>query len=203
MNKNENKIVHFFNSLDEKVKQTLKSLAAEVKDEKFSDMEEGAGQAPSYTEVPLVDGTVVKVTALEVGGEVIVVTPEGEIPAPEGEHQLADGTVIVTVKEGEKSVIKEIKPAEEMKKETPTQDAQFAAIKEEFAAFKNEVLEENKKLKSEVEGLKLKVSKSNAMIKNTVEVIEAMAAVPTAEPIKKPEIAATASKKQRLLDKLK
>lgn len=203
MNKNENKIVHFFNSLDEKVKQTLKSLAAEVKDEKFSDMEEGAGQAPSYTEVPLVDGTVVKVTALEVGGEVIVVTPEGEIPAPEGEHQLADGTVIVTVKEGEKSVIKEIKPAEEMKKETPTQDAQFAAIKEEFAAFKNEVLEENKKLKSEVEGLKLKLSKSNAMIKNTVEVIEAMAAVPTAEPIKKPEIAATASKKQRLLDKLK
>lgn len=203
MNKNENKIVHFFNSLDEKVKQTLKSLAAEVKDEKFSDMEEGAGQAPSYTEVPLVDGTVVKVTALEVGGEVIVVTPEGEIPAPEGEHQLADGTVIVTVKEGEKSVIKEIKPAEEMKKETPTQEAQFAAIKEEFAAFKNEVLEENKKLKSEVEGLKLKLSKSNAMIKNTVEVIEAMAAVPTAEPIKKPEIAATASKKQRLLDKLK
>ena len=203
MNKNENKIVHFFNSLDEKVKQTLKSLAAEVKDEKFSDMEEGAGQAPSYTEVPLVDGTVVKVTALEVGGEVIVVTPEGEIPAPEGEHQLADGTVIVTVKEGGKSVIKEIKPAEDMKKETPTQDAQFAAIKEEFAAFKNEVLEENKKLKSEVEGLKLKLSKSNAMIKNTVEVIEAMAAVPTAEPIKKPEIAATASKKQRLLDKLK
>lgn len=203
MNKNENKIVHFFNSLDEKVKQTLKSLAAEVKDEKFSDMEEGAGQAPSYTEVPLVDGTVVKVTALEVGGEVIVVTPEGEIPAPEGEHQLADGTVIVTVKEGEKSVIKEIKPAEEMKKDVPTQKAQFAAIKEEFAAFKNEVLEENKKLKSEVEGLKLKLSKSNAMIKNTVEVIEAMAAVPTAEPIKKPEIAATASKKQRLLDKLK
>ena len=201
MNKNENKIVHFFNSLDEKVKQTLKSLAAEVKDEKFSDMEEGAGQAPSYTEVPLVDGTVVKVTALEVGGEVIVVTPEGEIPAPEGEHQLADGTVIVTVKEGEKSVIKEIKPAEEMKKETPTQDAQFAAIKEEFAAFKNEVLEENKKLKSEVEGLKLKLSKSNAMIKNTVEVIEAMAAVPTAEPIKKPEVA-TVSKKQNLLNKL-
>lgn len=197
----ENKVTHFFNSLGEDLKKSIKNLAAEVKNEKFSDMEEGAGQAPSYTEVPLVDGTVAKVTALEVGGEVIVVTPEGEIPAPEGEHQLADGTVIVTIKEGEKSVIKEIKPAEEMKKDVPTQDAQFAAIKEEFAAFKNEVLEENKKLKSEVEGLKLKLSKSNAMIKNTVEVIEAMAAVPTAEPIKKPEVA-TVSKKQNLLNKL-
>lgn len=204
MNK-ENKVVHFFNSLGEDMKKMIKDLAAEVKTENFADVAppaDATGQAPSYTEVPLADGTVIKVSALEVGGEVLVVTPDGEMPAPEGELQLADGSVLVVAKEGEKSVIKEMKPAgQDMSKAEPTNQA-FEAIKEEFAAFKNEVLEENKKLKAEVESLKLKLSKNSAIVKNTVEVIEAMAAIPTAEPIKKPEVTATGKKKQSAVDVL-
>ena len=178
----ENKFVHFFNSLGEDIKKQLKDLVSEVKEEKFED----TPATPSYTEVPLPDGTVLKVTKLEVGGEVIVVTPEGEVPAPEGEMPLADGTILVIKKEGEKSVIAENKPAAEMKKDAPTQDAKFAAIEEKFAAYEVKTSEEIKKLNTEIEGLKLKLSQKSAQLKKTVEVLEAFAAVPTEEPIKKP-----------------
>lgn len=189
----ENKTLHFFNSLSEEAKKLAKSLFSELKEEKFED----APPTPSYTEVPLPDGTVLKVTKLEVGGEVIVVTPEGEVPAPEGEMPLADGTVLVIKKEGEKSVIAEVKPAEEMKKDVPTQDSKFAAIEEKFAAYEVKTSEEIKKLNTEIEGLKLKLSQKSAQIKKTIEVLEAFAAVPTAEPIKEP-----ATKKVDKTDKM-
>jgi hypothetical protein len=180
----DNKFVAFFNSLSEDVKKTFKDLITEVKEEKFEDT------PASYTEVPLLDGTVIKVTKLEVGGEVIVVSPEGEIPAAEGELVLADNSILVIKKEGEKSLIAEIKPAEEMKKDEPkdTSAAKFEEIKQEFASIKAEFSKENKALKSEVESLKLKVAQKSAQLKKTVEVLEAFASVPTAEPIKKPTV---------------
>ena len=100
---------------------------------------------------------------------------------------LADGSILVIKKEGEKSVIAEIKPAEAMKKdEAPTQDAKFAAIEAKFADYEAKTSEEIKKLNTDIEGLKLKLSQKSAQLKKTVEVLEAFAAVPTAEPIKTP-----------------
>jgi len=193
------KVVSFFNSLSEDKKVAAKELFAAVKDEKFEDPAP-AGQAPSYTEVPLEDGTILKVSALEVGGEVILVSPEGEVPAPEGEHKLADGSVLVVKKEGEKAVIAEIKPAAEMKKDTPSTEATFAAIEEKFAALKAEALENNKALKAELEAVKLKLSKANSLIKQTVEVVEAFSSVPTAQPIAKPT--QTVNKKDEMFNTL-
>jgi hypothetical protein len=56
----------------------------------------------------LVDGTEVKVEgdALAEGAKVVVITPDAEIPAPDGVHQLEDGTEIET-KEGMIASIKE------------------------------------------------------------------------------------------------
>lgn len=197
------KVVSFFNSLSEDKKATAKELFAAVKEEKFEDEVAPAGQAPSYTEVPLEDGTILKVSALEVGGEVILVNPDGsgEVPAPEGEHKLADGTVLVVKKEGEKTVIAEIKPAAEMKKdEKPSTEAAFAAIEEKFAALKAEALENNKALKAELEAVKLKLAKNSATIKQTVEVVEAFGNIPTAQPIVKPT--SIVNKKKDVLDVL-
>lgn len=179
----ESKIVHFFNSLSEDVKKTLKSLAEEVKVE----MAEEAAPAPVGVEVPLQDGTLAVVYGeLEVGTEVKIKTPEGEIVAPEGEHILADGTIIVVKKEGEKSVIAEIKPAEEMKAEPNVTESSVAmeavkSLEAKFAAL----VDENASLKAELEKLKLNVSKTKGQLAKTVEVVEAMAAVPTAEPVAK------------------
>ncbi len=180
----DNKFVAFFNSLSEDVKKTFKDLITEVKEEKFEDT------PPSFTEVPLLDGTVIKVTKLEVGGEVIVVTPDGEVPAAEGELVLADNSILVIKKEGEKSLIAEIKPAEEMKKDEPkdTSAAKFTEIEQKFASIEAKFSKENKDLKAELESVKLKLSQKSAQLKKTVEVLEAFASVPTAEPIKKPTV---------------
>jgi hypothetical protein len=180
----DNKFVAFFNSLSEDVKKTFKDLITEVKEEKFEDT------PASYTEVPLLDGTVIKVTKLEVGGEVIVVSPEGEIPAAEGELVLADNSILVIKKEGEKSLIAEIKPAAEMKKDEPkdTSAAKFTEIEQKFASIEAKFSKENKDLKAELESVKLKLAQKSAQLKKTVEVLEAFASVPTAEPIKKPTV---------------
>jgi hypothetical protein len=51
-----------------------------------------------FVEAKLVDGTVVKVEgdSLMEGAKVVVVTPDAEIPAPDGVHELEDGTKVET-----------------------------------------------------------------------------------------------------------
>jgi hypothetical protein len=62
----------------------------------------------------LVDGTEVKVEGdgLAEGARVVVITPDAEIPAPDGVHKLEDGTEIET-KDGIIAAIKEAVDAEE------------------------------------------------------------------------------------------
>ena len=86
--------------------------------------------------VTLVDGTEVSVTpALEVGATATVLGSDGaEIAAPDGSHELQDGTV-VTIAGG---VIIEIKPIEEPKTDEAITAviAELATVKTELAAMK-------------------------------------------------------------------
>ena len=51
-----------------------------------------------FVDAKLVDGTAIKVEgdALAEGAKVVIVTAEGEIPAPDGVHELEDGTKVET-----------------------------------------------------------------------------------------------------------
>ena len=190
------KILDFFNSLTEDKKKEVKELFAEIKAE-----DAPTQPAAPATEVPLMDGTVAKVMGDGVGAEIILVTPEGEVPAPEGEHVAADGSVIVVKKEGEKSVIAEIKPAEDMKAET-NMNADLKALEDKFNALFTALETENKALKSELEKVKLNFSKHKAQFVKTVEVVEAMAAIPTDEPAKTPETSIKPNKKEEALKRI-
>lgn len=72
-----------------------------------------AGEIKSVSEIfvdaKLVDGTVVKVEgdSLVEGAKVVVITPDAEIPAPDGVHELEDGTKIET-KDGIIAKIEEV-----------------------------------------------------------------------------------------------
>lgn len=66
-----------------------------------------------FLDAKLTDGTMVKVEgdALVEGAKVLVVTEEGEIPAPDGVHELEDGTKVET-KEGVIAVVTEVEKPE-------------------------------------------------------------------------------------------
>ena len=62
-----------------------------------------------FIDATLVDGTVVKVEgdSLVEGAKVVVVTPDAELPAPDGVHELKDGTKIET-KDGMITMVMEV-----------------------------------------------------------------------------------------------
>lgn len=63
----------------------------------------------TFAQAELLDGTVIKTDAeggFEVGQKAMVVTEEGDAPAPMGEHELTDGTILVINEEGEITGVK-------------------------------------------------------------------------------------------------
>jgi hypothetical protein len=75
----------------ESVISTLKSVFSE------SETEVVETEETNFAESTLVDGTIVKWEGeLIEGTAIIVVLPEGEVAAPDGTHELADGTILET-----------------------------------------------------------------------------------------------------------
>lgn len=156
-------------------------------------------------EAKLKDGTVIKFLGdLAVGTEIIVVTPDGEVPAPEGEHELETGEVLVVAKEGDKSVVAEIKVANE---EAPAETAMSADDKKELEAKIQELadLYESKfsSLKAENEKLALKLSKVNASVHTVAVTLSEVVNMPTTDAIEKPEnTEVKLSKKEKAFQRL-
>lgn len=154
-------------------------------------------------ESALQDGTVVKYTGdkLDVGSELTLVTAEGEVPAPEGELVLADGSKVVVAVQDGKSVVSSVTPAEaeaEMEaKDIKDVKERVTKIVEKFEA----VEADNKKLRNELEALKLKVSKQSALLTQNTDMLIAFSEVETDEPIEKPSNEVTGTKRTKALDK--
>jgi hypothetical protein len=89
-----------------------------------------------FVDAKLVDGTAIKVSGegLVEGAKVMVVTEEGEIPAPDGVHELEDGTKVET-KEG--LIIK----IEEMLEEPEMEKPEMEEPKVEIEVSKEEKME--------------------------------------------------------------
>lgn len=90
-----------------------------------------------YKEYVLKSGAKVKIDKLEVGGKVMLVDEAGnESPAPAGEHELADGMVIVldeasTIVEIKQPQVEEVVPAieEELKKKIAEMQSELENLK--------------------------------------------------------------------------
>ena len=90
----------------ESVIHTLKSV--------FSDAEVEKTTEENFAEATLVDGTIVKWEGeLADGTALVVVMPEGEVAAPDGIHELSDGTIVETAG----GLVVNIEAAGEQKKE--------------------------------------------------------------------------------------
>jgi len=142
----------------------------------------------AFEDAKLMDGTIVRYEKLEVGMPLMVIDEAGaELPAPDGEHTLEDGTVI-TVEGG---IITEIETKEE---ETPEEEA---PIEQPMAAVETVSKEDFEALKAEVDTLKTKFEEfatvnetlkaentaMKAIVKETFSIVEALANVPTENPV--------------------
>jgi hypothetical protein len=127
--------------------------------------------APEYKEYVLKSGAKVKIDKLEVGGN--------ESPAPAGEHELADGMVIVL---DESSVITEIKLPE-----VPVEEVVDEELKKKIAEMEAQI-EDMKKGKKEQEVKMAEAeAKFSAAIKELTDVVLQLIQTPSADATEKPK----------------
>jgi hypothetical protein len=132
-------------------------------------------------EYSLADGTKVMISALEIGGKVEMA--DGT-PAPQGEHQLMDGTSIQVDETG--TIIEIASPKEDIVEEEPVAPAAPVAPAQDTTAMAEELKAEFAKQKSQLEAkiaeLESKVKQGFAQV---AELVEALSNTPTAEPTQK------------------
>jgi hypothetical protein len=143
----------------------------------------------TFIDAKLVDGTIIRYESLEVGMPLLVIDEAGnELPAPDGEHELEDGTKI-TVESG---IITEIATKEE---EAP--EVEEAPIEQPMAAVETVSKEDFETLKTEVDNLKTRFeefTKTNEtltadnvalkeIVKETFSIVEKLAKVPSDNPV--------------------
>ena len=147
-----------------------------------------------FEQMTLENGAVLEAEVFEAGNEVFVVSGEDRVPAPVGEHLLADGRVLVITEEG---VIAEIKEkAEEVEEkveieveasvEEPATELAEVEVKEEMpavAAIVEKVLEEIAMMREEMKAMREEMG-GYAKKEEMASVKAELSAAPAAKPIK-------------------
>lgn len=151
---------------------------------KLNQIREVLGMEVKFETAKLKDGTIIEVEKLEVGFPVVIVAEDGtKTPAPEGYHELEDGTKVkvdangmiseiataeAEIAEGEETTTVPVAMAEETEvvvektEETPIKDEVAAKIEEKMAMLFEAIEEcagEISKVKEEMGAMKTKMEK--------------------------------------------
>ena len=162
------------------LKNRMVALAAQAKTilNETEQASEPVAEPIEFMEATLTDGTIVKYDRLEVGAALMVISEEGEVPAPDATHQFEDGTLVTTV-EGLITEIVEAAPVVE-------EDEMFS----EFKAAVERLENENKQLKQEFAEIKkeqkAQLTKFAEIIQEVSKVVELAEQTPAAVPAAKP-----------------
>jgi hypothetical protein len=153
----------------------------------------------------LKDGSKIDLSGLEIGADALLVDESGNSsPAPDGEHELVDGTMITIVGgkvEGIETPQAEMDPIEMPEEEIPMESDKF-----------NEIDSTIENLKSENEALKAKIAsiegKFSQAINDLSDVVLGLASTPGASPIQAPknsfsQVEKREDKIERFLSKVK
>lgn len=155
----------------ESVISTLKSV--------FADEEVIAEE--KYGEATLVDGTIVKWEGeLVEGAALVVVMPEGEVAAPDGIHELADGTIVETAgglivniqAMGEEVVEEEVDTEFTPEMLSEMMEKVMAKYAEAFTATLESIKSENHTLASELAAIKSAKDEFSATLNKVGEELE-------------------------------
>ena len=148
-----------------------------------------------FEQMTLENGAVLEAEVFEAGNEVFVVSGEDRVPAPVGEHILADGRVLVIAEEGVIAEIKEAAAEEveeekiEIEVEASVEESTELAeveVKEEapaVAAIVEKVLEEIAMMREEMKAMREEMG-GYAKKEEMAAVKAELSAAPAAKPIK-------------------
>ena len=155
----------------------------------------------------LKDGSKIDLSGLEIGAEAMLVDESGNSsPAPDGEHELVDGTMVTTVGgkvEGIETPQAEAEPIEEPETEMPME---MEADKfEEVNGNISSLQAENEALKAKIASIEGKFSQA---INDLSDVVLGLASTPSAGPIQAPknsfsQVEKREDKIERFLNKVK
>jgi hypothetical protein len=153
----------------------------------------------------LKDGSKIDLSGLEIGAEAMLVDESGNAsPAPDGEHELVDGTMVTTVGgkvEGIETPQAEMEPIEDVVEEIPMGEDKFQAIDGTIENLKAE----NEALKAKIASIEGKFSQA---INDLSDVVLGLASTPSANPIQAPknsfsQVEKRDEKIERFLNKVK
>jgi len=146
-----------------------------------------------FEQMTLENGAVLEAEVFEAGNEVFVVSGEDRVPAPVGEHLLADGRVLVIAEEGVIAEIKEAAAEEEASVEIEVEasaeestELAEVEVKEEMpavAAIVEKVLEEIAMMREEMKAMREEMG-GYAKKEEMAAVKAELSAAPAAKPIK-------------------
>lgn len=135
-------------------------------------------------EAILADGSKIMYDRMEEGGKVVVITEEGEIPAPDGEHVMPDGTKINTMGGLIVSVAAPEAVAETMETEETTETTEaettvdMKAIEKMMDDKIAALYQENEAITKEKEEIKEEMASVKAAFSSVIELIEALMETP-------------------------
>ncbi|NDC49632.1 MAG: hypothetical protein EBZ61_11250 [Micrococcales bacterium] len=145
----------------------------------------------------LKDGTMVTYEELEVGYPLMVVTEQGTNPAPDGTHELEDGTKVTTVN-GLITAIEPVLP--EVPEVAPVAPAPASASTEDMGKKLKELMDA---IEGKMSAMQSEIDKQQETNRQMFELIEKIGDLPTAELKKENQQFTTAKdKKQQKIDSI-
>jgi len=181
-------------------------LASENEEVQVETSEESAPVTElSFETYDLKDGSKIDLSGLEIGAEASIVDESGNTsPAPEGEYELVDGTMITIVGgkvEGIETPQAEAEPIEMPEEEIPMESDKFTEIDGTIENLKAE----NEALKAKIASIEGKFSQA---INDLSDVVLGLASTPSAGPIQAPknsfsQVEKREDKIERFLNKVK
>jgi hypothetical protein len=159
----------------------------------------------AFESYDLKDGSKIDLSGLEIGAEASLVDETGNAsPAPDGEYELVDGTMITIVGgkvEGIETPQAEAEPIEMPEEEIPMESDKFTEIDGTIENLKAE----NEALKAKIASIEGKFSQA---INDLSDVVLGLASTPSAGPIQAPKNSFSQAEKreekiERFLNKVK
>ena len=188
------------------IKQSVKELIGEDKFTKLRVLlgleaaapmpEEPKKEEKMMGEGKLKDGTMVTYDELEVGYPLMVVTEQGTNPAPDGTHEMQDGTKVSTVN----GLITEVIPALPV---APAETEAGMYPKKDEEDMGKKLKELMDAINAKMSAIETEISKQHETNKQMFELIEKIGDLPTSEPKKENQAFTTAiDKKQQKIDSI-